>query len=80
MTNDLTNARYLSNALEATGHFKVLSDVHRRAETAAGGAKGVLEGAKEALGVAEGEDESDPLLYKQYVTGCTLTHSLTASI
>lgn len=66
MTNDLTNARYLSNALEATGHFKVLSDIHRRADTATGGAKGVIEGAKEALGVSEG-DENDPLLYKQCV-------------
>lgn len=60
MANDLVNARHLSHALENSGHFKVLSDVHRRAD----GAKSVLGGAKEALGV---EDEDDPLLYKQYV-------------
>ncbi|THH33849.1 hypothetical protein EUX98_g320 [Antrodiella citrinella] len=44
--DDLKNARLLSRALEKSGYFEVLSDVHRPAE-------GVLSGAKKAIGFDE---------------------------
>lgn len=42
-TSDLKNARLLSRALEKSGYFYVLSDIHRPTE-------GVLSAAKEAVG------------------------------
>lgn len=61
MINDLVLARKLSYALENSGYFKVLSDVHRKIESET---KTMIEGAKDALGVT---DEEDALLYKQCV-------------
>jgi glutamate decarboxylase len=52
--NDLKNARLLSRALEKTGFFTVLSDIHRPVST--GG--DLLEGAKKAVGINEEDVES----------------------
>lgn len=44
--DDMKNARLLSRALERTGYFEVLSDIHRPVE-------GVLAGARQTLGFDE---------------------------
>ncbi|EJD02107.1 glutamate decarboxylase [Fomitiporia mediterranea MF3/22] len=49
---DLKNARVLSRALEKSGYYHVLSDVHRFAD----GGSSVIEGAKQAAGVKNEED------------------------
>ena len=46
--DDMKNARLLARALDKSGYYKVLSDIHRPAE---GG--GVLEGAKKSIGIDE---------------------------
>jgi glutamate decarboxylase len=41
--NNLKNARLLSRALEGSGYFKVLSDVHRKVDPVAGEDDGDIE-------------------------------------
>ncbi|OCH95645.1 glutamate decarboxylase [Obba rivulosa] len=50
---DMKNARLLSRALEKSGLFEVLSDIHRPAESA-----GVISGAKKVIGFDEEDIES----------------------
>ncbi|KZT44602.1 glutamate decarboxylase [Sistotremastrum suecicum HHB10207 ss-3] len=52
--NDLKNARLLSRALERSGYYTVLSDIHRQVPSAGG----VLEGAKKIAGIDETNVES----------------------
>ena len=49
---DLRNARLLARALERSGYYFVLSDVHRFSD----GGSSVIEGAKKAAGVKDEED------------------------
>lgn len=52
--DDLKNARLLSRALEKSGYFAVLSDVHRLVE----GSGGVVQNAKQAVGIDEEDVEN----------------------
>ena len=49
---DLRNARVLARALEKSGYYTVLSDVHRFAD----GTAALLQGAKRATGIANEHD------------------------
>ncbi|CUS06918.1 unnamed protein product [Tuber aestivum] len=50
MRNALSNARFLSNAIEASGWYICLSDIHRKRGVYGGGIrKGVTEGVKEGI-------------------------------
>ncbi|KAG0636324.1 pyridoxal phosphate-dependent transferase [Tuber brumale] len=50
MRNALSNARFLSKAIEASGWYTCLSDIHRKRGIHGGGiGKGIKEGAKEAV-------------------------------
>jgi len=51
--DDLKNARTLSRALERSGYYTVLSDIHRPAENA-----GLIAGAKKATGIDEEDVEN----------------------
>jgi len=52
--DDLKNARLLSRALEKSGYYHVLSDVHRQT----GEAGGLIEGAKAAVGLDQEDVET----------------------
>jgi glutamate decarboxylase len=50
MRNALSNARFLSKAIEASGWYTCLSDIHRKRGVYGGGiGKGIKEGVKEAV-------------------------------
>ncbi len=51
--DDLQNARVLARALEKSGYYTVLSDVHRFVQ----GEHSLLEGAKQAIGAAVDEED-----------------------
>ena len=51
--DDLKNARLLSRALERSGYYTVLSDVHRKLEAPG---QSVIEGAAKATGIVNEED------------------------
>lgn len=57
---DLKNARTLSRALERSGYYEVLSDIHRYDQSPGS----VLSGAKQAIGINEEDIEvSNTLLF-----------------
>jgi glutamate decarboxylase len=58
--DDMTNARVLSRALERSGYYTVLSDIHRLVTTSE-----VLKGAKAMIGIDEGNVE-----VCQYISHC----------
>lgn len=55
--NDLKNARLLSRALERTGFYTVLSDIHRPVNKTGD----IFEGAKKAVGINEEDVEVNTL-------------------
>lgn len=67
MQNDLTKARLLSRALEHSGYYTVLSQIHKPKPTgaAAGAVAGAIDSAKAAVGGHSSYTEEDAEYYME---------------